>query len=500
MQLVLAALPIGLVVAAMALLRWRAASAGALGLVVALVLAVTLFGYGGAPDGPGVIPAVGGAMAEAGFTTVAILWIIFPALCLYELQSRSGAFAAIRSALAHLTDDARLQAVLIAWFFALFVEGVAGFGTPVALAAPMLVGLGVSPVRAVTLALVGHAAGVSFGAIGTPVVPQAAVGFPGIELAQPTALLHALLGWSLVTILYVGADKGPWRFADLRWPVVAALLFFVPYLALAWFAGPELPTVGGAVIGGTAFALIVRWRRSGGGERIELSAGAVVRAVLPYAILLVLVLATRLLPPLRALLETVVLDWRLYDVFHGRFEPLYHPGTLLFASFIAGGLLQGRSWAEHLDAMIAAARRLGVVALALAAMLGLSRILVHSGMIDMLATGAATSGAFWPLVAPFVGVLGTFVTGSATASNILFTELQQATATALNLPATLMHGAQNFGAAIGNIVSPHNIIAGAATAGLASGREGEVLRRTILVCLGYAAAGGVLAGWLARGA
>jgi lactate permease len=173
--------------------------------------------------------------------------------------------------------------------------------------------------------------------------------------------------------------------------------------------------------------------------------------------------------------------------------------TLLFLGFFLGGLLQGRSLAELASRMVSAARRLGVVALALAAMLGLSRVLVHSGMIDALAQAAAATGALWPFLAPFIGVLGSFVTGSATSSNILFTDFQRATATALSLPAAALHGAQNFGAGIGNIISPHNIIAGAATVGLPSEREGEVMRATILVCLVYAASGGLLTYLMTRG-
>jgi lactate permease len=124
-------------------------------------------------------------------------------------------------------------------------------------------------------------------------------------------------------------------------------------------------------------------------------------------------------------------------------------------------------------------------------MLALSRLMLHARMIHELADGAREAGAAWPLLAPAIGVLGTFVTGSATASNILFTELQAAAASALALPLTTMVAAQGFGAAVGNIICPHNIIAGAATVGL-SGREGAILSRTILACAAYTLAGGLL--------
>ena len=139
------------------------------------------------------------------------------------------------------------------------------------------------------------------------------------------------------------------------------------------------------------------------------------------------------------------------------------------------------------------------VLLALLAMLGLARLMVHAGMIEALAEAAeALRGGAWPLLAPATGALGTFVTGSATASNILLTDFQLATATALGLPALLLVAAQGFGAAVGNIICPHNIVAGGATVGLGGRESGEVLRRTLPACALYATLGGVLVFLVAR--
>jgi lactate permease len=131
-------------------------------------------------------------------------------------------------------------------------------------------------------------------------------------------------------------------------------------------------------------------------------------------------------------------------------------------------------------------------------MLGLSRLMVHAGMITALAAAAAgLAGGTWPFWAPFVGILGTFVTGSATASNILFTDFQQAMAQHLGLSALAMAGAQGFGAAVGNVIAPHNIIAGGATVGL-SGQEGAILQRTLWACVLYTPLGGIMTLWLTR--
>jgi lactate permease len=188
------------------------------------------------------------------------------------------------------------------------------------------------------------------------------------------------------------------------------------------------------------------------------------------------VLATRLVPPLQEYVTGISFGWTLHETFEGSFQPLYHPGTMLFLGFLLGGFATGRS--AHLGpAARAAMLRLAPVALALVAMLAMSRLMVHAGMIEVLAGEAARTGGLWPLLAPAVGALGTFVTGSATASNVLFTEFQLTTASALSLPAIAMVAAQGFGAAIGNIIAPHNIIAGAAAVNL-KGREGDILAMT----------------------
>ncbi|NBB84329.1 MAG: L-lactate permease [Alphaproteobacteria bacterium] len=498
MPALLALAPIAVILVLMVGRQWSAAAAGPVGLLIAAAVALGAYGFGLGADGLAPLPAYGGTALEAVFVAATILWIIFPALCLFELQSRHGAFDVLRAALARLSADPRITALLIAWFFALFVEGAAGFGTPVALAAPMLVTLGFAPVQAVTLVLIGHAAGVSFGAVGTPVLPQiAATPFTGFELARATGLLHGLLGWVLLVFAFriAGAATDP-DHHDGRgwlWAGVAGLCFLVPFLALSAVAGPELPTLAGALVGLVLFVAILHLfhaDRDGGGDTPGL--GRLGHALLPYGVLLALILVTRLIPELRGLLQDFAWEWRLFGQFGGAFQPLYHPGTMLFAGFLIGGLIQGRSSGELRTAAGSALRRLPKVALALVAMLALARLMVHAGMIEALALAAAgLFGPAWPVLAPAVGALGTFVTGSATASNILFTDFQLATAEALGLPLLLLIAAQGFGAAVGNIVCPHNIIAGGATVGL-GGREGEVLRRTGPACAVYALAGGLL--------
>lgn len=506
MDAIWAAAPILVVLGLMVGAQWPAARAGAVGAVVALAVAILAFDFGGAGDRFGATSGIVGVLAEACFIAATIAGIIGPALGIHHLQERTGATLRLRTALGRLHPDPRVGALVIAWFFSLFLEGAAGFGTPVALAAPFLVAAGFSPVAAVSAALVGHAVGVSFGAVGTPVAAQLAiVDLGALDLSRATVVFHLVLGWILMIALLsiIGRvhhrDGPPWR-----WGLVAAISFFVPFGAIAWFIGPELPTLGGALIGVITFGVIAARSDDAAGRDADrddadpASDGmSVVRAASPYLVLVTLVLATRLVPGLRDRLEQVELAWSTDSGFGGVVRPLVHPALLLSISFVAGAVAQRSKWATVRAAFWTATTRLGPVVVALVAMITIARTMSYGGMTTELATAGASAGWAWPFLAPAVGALGTFVTGSATASNVLFTELQQATAESADLDATVLLGAQGFGAAVGNIVCPHNIVAAVATVGM-TGQEGVVLRRTLPVASVYVALGGVLAFVLTR--
>ena len=509
LAVLLASLPIAIVLVLMVGLRRSAALAGSVGLAACVLLAATAF----PPeiDGvPGLWRPLMGAGAEASFTAATILWIIFGALCLYNLQLRTGALATLRAAIGGLSEDPRIIAILIGWFFALFAEGAAGFGTAIALAAPFLVGFGFPAASAVAIALIGHAAGVSFGAVGTPIVTQAQIApFPPAALGLAAASYHVVFGWVMIlALLRVTTAAFPDLTPRRMWPWVAlaGAGFLVPMYLIARFVGPELPTMAGSLVGAGLFVAV--YARAGGREAERTSqaedeaagddergerAIAMARAAAPYLIVIALVLITRLVPAARDALGSVRWTWALWGHFDGEFQPLLHPGTLLLVGFGLGAAAQGASRAQVIDAMADALRRLGPVAIALLTLLGLSRVMVHAGMIDALAAAtAAVAGPAWPFVSPWVGVLGGFITGSGTASNILFTEFQASTTAALDMPVVVLLGAQSFGGAVGNMISPHNIVAGGATVGIA-GEEGAILRRTLPACIVYATLGGILA-------
>ena len=546
MTALLAALPILLVLVLMVVFAWPAARAGLAGAGLALVIALSVFGFGREVLAEvGIAGGLAGVVAEASFTSATILWIVLPALAIHQLQIGAGATEVLRDALGRLSGDPIVLALLIGWFFALFIEGAAGFGASVALAAPFLVGVGYRPLQAVVVAMIGHSVGESFGAVGTPVIVMlAATDLEATELATASATYHLAFGLvpliAMVLIAARGTGSRPTP-AIWGWTLYAAAAFLVPMYLIARFVGPELPTMAGSLVGGAAFiaGLVVARRRrerspqhapgtskttdatrdastdatrdaphdaSHGleddraraddtdiGPTTAATTGALLRAGAPYLTLVVLVVLTRTVPVVREPLEAWEVAWSLPGGFTGSFTPLTHPGTLLACAFLGGALAQRVARREVRDAVQRTIGQVGPVTVALVAMLLLARLMVRSEMTATLAEAAATStGAIWPLLAPLVGVLGTFVTGSATASNILFTDLQVATAGELDLPVVPLLGAQNFGAGVGNAVCPHNIVAAGATVGLV-GAEGDVLRRTLGITVGYALLGGSLA-------
>lgn len=469
-------------------LRQSAAKAGMASAALAAAMAAGVFDY---PLDPA---SMLGPLAEAMFNSATILWIIFPALGIYEFQKETGATQAIGRWLAGVSGKPQVQALLIAWFFGLFLEGAAGFGTPIALVAPMLVALGFAPVRSLVMALFGHAAGVSFGAVGTPVVPLAGAAAIGTNRLSLMILLpHAVLAGLLVLIVFRLARPGdPAAGASCWFVPLTTICFIGPAAAIARFVGPELPTLGGAVIGVALFTLVASLSNPACDKRAAGSGGELAVAAMPYLIVLALIFLTRLVGPVNDVLQGATIGWRVGADFGGAIAPFHHPGTLLLLALVASAIMTPARRHELLPALRTAAMRLPPVALALVSVLLLARVMLHSGMIDTLARGTSDAlGGLWPIAAPLVGALGSFVTGSATASNILFAEFHVAASAAAGISALMPLAGQGFGAATGNIIAPHNIVAGAATVG-AVGREGDVLRQALPVCIAYAALGGLL--------
>ncbi|WIV66235.1 L-lactate permease [Natrialbaceae archaeon AArc-T1-2] len=553
-SVVLAALPLLVVAILLVGLLWPASRAMPVAWLTAVVVAYVAW------DVP---PAWLTAASLVGvMTALEILWIVFGALVLLYTLVHSGAVARINAGFAAISEDRRVQTVLLAFFLATFLEGVAGFGTPAAVVAPLLLALGFPALAAVVAALVGHAVATTFGAVGTPIIVgleqplasvEGSIGESGMTVAEFSAsvggwaaLVHALVGvvMPLLTVAIVVAFFG----ADDDCPLeairevaalclVAGVAFVGPSLVTAWLFGPELPSVVGAIVGG---AVVVGSLRAGylepdstwtfppqenwpdhwvgdvdpGSDDAEADAAladepsmSLVRAWAPYLVLVALLLLTRLVVPLETLLsETpgLVLAWEgvFGTTLEGEIAWAYAPGTWLLCSALVAIPLHRASGEAVRAAWRDAADRIAGPAVALVFVIPMVQIMLESGehpgapaagsMIVVLAEGtAATVGPAYPAVAPAVGALGSFVAGSITVSNITFGVFQFEVAERLGLSTQLVVGAQAAGAAIGNTVAIHNVIAALATVGLV-GKTGHVIRLTLLPLVYYLLAAGAV--------
>ncbi|MEX0914218.1 MAG: L-lactate permease, partial [Demequina sp.] len=251
----IAALPIVVVLVLMVGVKWSAARAGIVAAVIAIISALTAFSFGGGDDAFTPVEGVSGVAARAVWVALTVMLIIGPALGIHQLQQRTGATSRLEAGLARITPDPRVAALLIVWFFTLFIEGAAGFGTPVALAAPFLVAAGFKPVMAVTAAMVGHASGVTFAAVGTPTLAQSATTQIGIqELTWAATPFNVVVGVVLaIAVAKLVGTMVPSHGTPWGWVGAAYVLYFVPYVVLARFVGPELPSLAGSLLGALAF-------------------------------------------------------------------------------------------------------------------------------------------------------------------------------------------------------------------------------------------------------
>ena len=484
------------------------------------------------------------ASIEGVAIAASILWIVFGAILLLKVLTESGAMAAIRSGFMSITPDPRAQVILIAWLFGAFLEGAAGFGTPAAITAPLLVALGFTPMAAVVLALIADSSPVSFGAIGTPVVVGLAQGLQeGSDLAPavvaalgdvPAAdFLQGVAMQAVMIDLFVGTtiplimvvvltrffDPGrnwrdglrAWRFA-----LFAGLAFTGPALAVAVLLGPEFPSLIGALVGLALVTPVARkgWLlprdglSQGKGGRVSgppvPAAMPLSRAWTPYLLLAALLVATRLdVLPLKGWLQAVTISATgiLGTDIGVSVAPLYLPGAGFVAVALAAIVFfRMGSWQAGI-ALRDAGRVLIGSALALGAAVPMVRVFIQSGVNDAglasmpmeLAIVAADSvGGAWPLVAPLVGAMGAFLSGSATFSNMMFALLQFSAADRAGLSETTVLAAQMLGANAGNMVSVVNVVAAAAVVGLLR-QEGAIIRFTLLPMLYYTTAAGLLA-------
>ena len=496
----LAFLPVLVVVVLMLVFRWGGSRAGGLGWFTAVIVAVLAFGAG--------FDLLAYAQVKAILLSLDVLYIIWTALLLFNIAREAGAIRMIGRALPALTGDKVMQSLLIGWLMVSFLQGMGGFGVPVAVCAPLLVGLGYSPVQAVAMAAIGHGWAVSFGSLASAFQTLMAVtGLPGEVLAPFAALLLgiACIPSGLLVALIGNGWKGLKRaFAPVL--VIGLVMGAVQYL-LATNGLWTLGATGGAIAGlivGLAWTRLPAYRAKAEGQELPPAAEedkgkSLWLSLFAYGLLVVLAFSINLIQPVDAFLSqvqvtlnfpelTTALGWTTAAGPGRQINLFGHPGAILLYTCIISYIIYRRVGYIQKGALRSILGRVvksGVnSSLGILAMVGLASVMLHSGMTYLLAQGLSEgiSRTAYPAVAPFIGALGAFITGSNNNSNVLFAALQMNAAQLLNLSVPLVLGAQTAGGALGSVLAPAKVIVGCSTVGLA-GQEGGVMRKL----LGYGA-------------
>lgn len=461
-----------------------------------------------------------------------VLIIVTGAILVMNTLKKSGGMSAINNGFKQVSRDARVQAVIIGWMFSSFIEGAAGFGTPAALAGPLLVSLGFPPVAAAVVALICDSTAVSFGAIGTPVAQS--IQCLGSEIATDsfqaslslwTAIPHAIVGifvpFMAVAFMckFFGKERSFKPALEIfPFAVFAGLCFTVPYVAVAALLGHEFPAIFGALFGlpVTVFAakkgfLVPKttwnfgdesewdpsWKSTVAPEPAKESSMSLIRAWLPYVIIALMLVLTRI--PALGIKDFLLKDWftvRFSEVFGVAntaytLKWAYLPGTFFILVALATILIHKMNRKEVKTAWVDSLKQISGAAIAIIFGLALVQIMRYSGsndvnddgmksMIFYMAEALSMVGkGFYIVFSPLIGILGSFVSGSNTVSDTLFTNLQYQSAVNLDLNAVLIVAMQIIGGAIGNMICVNNTVAACATVGTL-GREGKIIRVNLI--------------------
>lgn len=498
--------PIAVVLVLMVGFRWGGSKAGPVGWVVAMLVAWLVFGAG-----PEVLFF---SQVRGILLTLYVLYIIWMALVLYRVVDEAGAITVIGHGIARLTADRTMQLLLLAWAFSAFLQGVAGFGVPIAVVAPLLIGLGFTPVVAVAAVAIGHSWSVTFGDMASSFQALiATTGIPGEILAPWSAFFLgvACFGCGIAAAWTLG------RWASLRrgWPAlllmgvamagVQAVLAVNGLWNLAGFAAGLVGLAVGALVARLPRFQQVTSTDAKLDQDVALDSPATQSdetqpamplglALAPYILLIIVVAAAELWPWLHHTLNQIKLQVQFPEVQTsfgwttpagaGRTISIFgHAGALLLyvslASFVLYKLTGHYTPGVGRRIVQKTVRSAVPSSIGIAAMVGFAVAMANSGMTYVLAAGLGTAaGPLYPLVAPYIGLLGAFMTGSNTNSNVVFAPLQQQAAILLGMNVLVILAAQTAGGSLGSMLAPAKLIVGASTAGLA-GQEGKVLKKTL---------------------
>ena len=510
-----AALPLLLLFVLLGALKVTAWVASLISLAVSVVIAVVVYGM---PVGQTLLAGSEGAA----FGFFPILWIVINAIWVYQMTVETGHFDVLRRSFSQVSDDQRIQAILIAFAFGALIEALAGFGTPAAVTSVMLMALGFRPLKAAVLALVANTAPVAFGAMATPIitlgkVTELPVDTLGAMVGRQTPLLSLFVPLALVAI--VDGRRG----IRETWPaaVVCGFVFAIAQYATSNFVSVPLADVVASLLSAAAVVLLVRvWRPrhaytapavvAGGAadepspdfaQRVEHadarhdSRADVVRAYAPYGIIIVVFVICQI-PAVKSLLDkaTFAVNWPGLNVINANGDPstltkftlnlLTTPGTQMLVAGIITMVALQLSVPRALKAYGATLHQLRWAIVTVMTVLALAFVMNLSGQTITLGTWMAAAGGAFALLSPILGWLGVAVTGSDTSSNSLFGALQVTAANQAGLSEVLMAASNSSGGVLGKMISPQNLAIAAAAVGL-DGKEGDIFRRVILWSLGF---------------
>lgn len=483
--------------------------------------------------------------------TAGLLWIIFGAIMLLNTLKYSGAISTIRAGFSNISPDRRIQVILIAWLFGSFIEGASGFGTPAAVAAPLMVAVGFPAMAAVVFGMMIQSTPVSFGAVGTPMLVgvqggldkaalTSALTAKGLEwdtlfrlIVSEVAIIHGICGTLMPLFLvmvmtrFFGRNRS-WTegLSILPFALFSAFAFTVPYMLAGVLLGPEFPSLLGGLFGLAIVTLATKkgflvpkdtWDFAPASEwpstwigNLEMSLNSLTEkkvsrfmAWLPYVLLALLLVLSRTVKPFSDALKSI--DIKFTDLLgeegiSGNFQVLYLPGGLLLAVCIVTYFLHRMRSADFMRAVRDSGGTILGAGFVLIFTVPMVRVMINSGVnangllsmpISMAHGVADLMGQIYPLLAPSVGALGAFLAGSNTVSNLMLSQFQFETAGLLSVSGALMVAIQSVGAAAGNMIAIHNVVAASATVGLL-GREGVTLRITILPAIYYVVLAGTL--------
>ena len=422
-----------------------------------------------------------------------ILLVIVAALFTYNLAVETKTMDVIKTMLSSITTDKRIQVLILAWGFGGFLEAVAGYGTAVAIPASILASLGFNPLFAAVICLLANTVPTAFGALGIPVTTLATV--TGLEVVHLSYVTSIQLAGFIVLIPFLLVILTEKSIKALKGVVgitlVSGITFAVPQVFIAKYLGADLPALVASIC---SMACTILMAKAMNKEKVETKEDKIglkegVLAWLPYILLCGLILiASPLVPSINSLLAKASSNIHIYTgdaTSTTAFSWINTPGMMiLIATFIAG-LIQKLKFTYMLDVLKRTVIQLKTSFITIMSIVAISKIMSHSGMTSSISFGlCAITGSFYPLIAPLLGAIGTFVTGSDTSANILFGALQTEAAKSLSIDPYWIAAANTAGATAGKMISPQSIAIATSATGLI-GSEGKILSTTVKYCLGY---------------